>query len=190
MGIDAHAQLQLSNATLAFNTASNDGSPQGGNLYIYPSGAGVTVMNSIIAGGTADNGSENCFGASGQLASQGYNLENRNQCAFTAPGDRISTPAKLGSLKNNGGSTNTVALLSGSPAINHGNPSGCTDPSSNPPAAITTDQRGVHRPQGKRCDIGAFEFRTPRLAGQPPGKPHRVHGVAQGRLVIDGRLAG
>ncbi|HEY9741316.1 MAG TPA: choice-of-anchor Q domain-containing protein, partial [Coleofasciculaceae cyanobacterium] len=55
----------------------------------------------------------------------------------------------LGSLANNGGSgsTQTLALLAGSPAINAGNNSVCPK----------TDQRGVARPQGGVCDIGAFE---------------------------------
>ncbi len=56
----------------------------------------------------------------------------------------------LGPLQNNGGPTQTHALLPGSPAINTGSPD-C------PPPA--TDQRGVARPQGARCDIGAFELR-------------------------------
>jgi hypothetical protein len=55
---------------------------------------------------------------------------------------------KLGALANNGGTTQTMALLTGSPAINAGNNTGCP----------TTDQRGIARPQGGVCDIGAFEF--------------------------------
>jgi CSLREA domain-containing protein len=166
MGADAFAQLTLANATVARNTAT--GQPaQGGNIYLVNSNAGVTVKNSVIADGTADSGSENCFGASGQLSSQGYNVEDRNECALNGTGDRVLASAKLGPLKNNGGSTNTVALLTGSPAINHGDPSGCTDPTTTPNVKIPTDQRGFHRPQGKRCDSGAFEFRMPVLKGLP-----------------------
>jgi uncharacterized repeat protein (TIGR01451 family) len=54
------------------------------------------------------------------------------------------------SLADNGGSTPTLALLSGSPAIDTGTCSG----------APSTDQRGVARPQGSTCDIGAYEAST------------------------------
>ncbi|MFT3894170.1 MAG: M4 family metallopeptidase [Anaerolineales bacterium] len=53
----------------------------------------------------------------------------------------------MGNLLGNGGATLTHALLTGSPAIDAGDPATCA----------TTDQRGVARPQGAACDIGAFE---------------------------------
>ncbi|MCL4300803.1 MAG: Ig-like domain repeat protein [Anaerolineae bacterium] len=65
-------------------------------------------------------------------------------CSPTFSGDPF-----LGPLANNGGSTPTHALLPGSPAINAGNNTSC----------LTTDQRGIARPQQGQCDIGAFESR-------------------------------
>ena len=67
----------------------------------------------------------------------------------TCGAGNLSTDPKLAPLANNGGSTETMALMLGvgSSAIDTGINSGC-------PA---TDQRGVTRPQGVRCDIGAFE---------------------------------
>jgi len=69
---------------------------------------------------------------------------------------------KLGPLVDNGGPTKTHALLFGSPAIDAGNPQGCTDPQG---AILATDQRGYARAAGiiigsgsPRCDIGAYEF--------------------------------
>jgi hypothetical protein len=59
-----------------------------------------------------------------------------------------TTDPLLGALGNYGGFTQTIPLLTGSSAINTGGDSVC-------PA---TDQRGVARPQGTHCDIGAFEF--------------------------------
>ena len=59
----------------------------------------------------------------------------------------ITTDPKLGTLGNYGGSTQTIPLLAGSSAIDAGNDATC-------PA---TDQRGVGRPQGAHCDIGAYE---------------------------------
>lgn len=60
----------------------------------------------------------------------------------------------LGPLHDNGGPTFTLALLPGSPAIDHIPADDCTDVDGN---AVTIDQRGVSRPQGPSCDIGAFE---------------------------------
>jgi hypothetical protein len=60
-------------------------------------------------------------------------------------------------LQNNGGPTQTQALLSGSPAIDAGNPSGCTDGQGH---LLKTDQRGMPRRNPEDtggCDIGAYE---------------------------------
>jgi hypothetical protein len=54
-------------------------------------------------------------------------------------------------LQDNGGFTQTMALGVGSPAIDAGNDATCAD----------TDQRGVARPQGSYCDIGAYEVEFP-----------------------------
>lgn len=59
-----------------------------------------------------------------------------------------STDPQLGSLADNGGPTQTMALSVGSPAIDAGTNTGCP----------TTDQRGRSRPAGAACDLGAYEF--------------------------------
>jgi hypothetical protein len=63
----------------------------------------------------------------------------------------LSGDPKLGALADNGGPTQTHALLGGSPAINAGDDVICP----------TTDQRGIVRPQGEHCDIGAYEYEGP-----------------------------
>jgi hypothetical protein len=83
------------------------------------------------------------------LDSLGYNLTDDDSCGFTEPTDLIVADAMLGPLQDNGGPTETHDLLPGSPAIDAGSPD-C------PPPA--TDQRGVARPQGAACDIGAVEY--------------------------------
>src|SRR5205085_12129233 len=97
----------------------------------------------------------------GSIASGGYNLLGDNSgCSFTAAsGDQVGTSGspinpQLGPLANNGGPTQTHALVGGSPAIDAGNPAGCTDQNN---VAVTTDQRGAGFPRvfGPRCDIGA-----------------------------------
>jgi hypothetical protein len=54
----------------------------------------------------------------------------------------------LTDLQDNGGLTYTHALTAGSPAIDTGDDASC----------LATDQRGVTRPQGAHCDIGAYEY--------------------------------
>lgn len=102
----------------------------------------VSATNTIIAG----NAPEDCREA---IGTGGHNIDGGNFCGFTGAGDQQSTNAKLGALANNGGPTDTLALLSGSPAIDRADNSKC-------PA---TDQRGVKRPQPNfgTCDVGAFE---------------------------------
>jgi LPXTG-site transpeptidase (sortase) family protein len=59
----------------------------------------------------------------------------------------------LASLAQNGGLTQTMALTAGSPAIDAGDTTVCAD------AAVgNKDQRGVTRPQGAGCDLGAYEY--------------------------------
>ncbi len=77
----------------------------------------------------------------------------------------------LGPLANNGGPTQTHALLAGSPAIDAGNPA---TPGSGGNACEATDQRGYARPAGLACDIGAYEF----------GAPPPVGGIAE--FAVDG----
>ena len=145
--------LTIRNSTIVGNIADVGFTTGGGNISI--NGNSTILENTIIAGGSGPPGTENCVvDTFGNYVSQGHNLESpTNQCNLTGPGDlpSVANPM-LGSLANNGGPTQTHALLPGSPAIDAGGPNG--------PA---TDQRGVARPQGAACDIGAFE-----LASTPP----------------------
>jgi hypothetical protein len=102
------------------------------------------VTGTIVASGT---GGRDCAGTLGE--DQGYNLDGDDSCGFTRATDITNTDPLLGPLANNGGPTQTMALLPGSPAIDKGGTAanGC----------LATDQRGVTRPQGPACDIGAFE---------------------------------
>jgi hypothetical protein len=105
------------------------------------------VTGSIIA---ASAPGPNCAGAAPH-ESAGYNLDTGVSCAFAKPTDLTAADPQLGPLAANGGPTPTRAPAGGSPAIDHGGTraTGC-------PA---TDQRGVSRPQGPACDIGAVEVR-------------------------------
>lgn len=109
----------------------------------------------------AHNEDANCTNNGGTLTSEGYNLEFGDTCVFTTTGDITDTNPLLGPLADNGGpstgsgqATLTHALLESSPAVDNGAISGYP----------ITDQRGVPRPQGGRCDIGAHEHGEPALA--------------------------
>ncbi len=115
-------------------------------------GAGIAIHAPIDAVNTivANNAGGDCLHAVENMTTLGHNLDSDSSCAFSDPTDLHGDP-KLGPLQDNGGPTPTMALLPGSPAIDAGDPSSC-------PAV---DQRGITRPQGARCDIGAFELVNP-----------------------------
>ena len=127
------------NSTISHNTST--GSP-GDKAIVVSGGATLNFKNSIVS-----NGSGNCRVPYGTITSQGNNLESGVSCNFIAAGDLTNTDPLLGSLADNGGLTQTRALLTGSPAINAGTNTGCP----------SIDQRGYTRPQGTSCDMGAYE---------------------------------
>jgi CSLREA domain-containing protein len=135
--------LSLVNTTIAYNA-------RGGVMVWEPTSSytpTAVVKNSIIAF-NAGGPWQNCIG-SGLVTSGGNNLSDDTSCAswLTASGDLNAVDPLLSPLRDNGGPTPTHGLQIGSPAVNAGTNVGC-------PA---TDQRGFTRPQGPRCDIGAFE---------------------------------
>ena len=142
-GISNAGTLVLNNVTISGNSASSGGG--------ISNAKATTVQNSIVAN-SPDGG--NC---SGVMTSHGHNLSSDGTCNFNSPGDLDNHDPLLGSLQNNGGPTETMALLPGSPAIDSGNPSGCTDGQGH---LLKTDQRGMPRPDREDsfgCDMGAYE---------------------------------
>jgi CSLREA domain-containing protein len=158
--------IRISNCTLAGNGVlpglpHNVRAHAGGAIYYTEK---FTIKNSLVTGNYSgsrsfkdssitNRSSDNCAGLNPN--SEGYNIDSDGTCGLKAIGDRSNINRKLGQLKKNGGTTFTHALKSGNPAIDSGNPAGCTDHDG---AAILTDQRGHNRPSSARCDIGAFEF--------------------------------
>lgn len=148
----------LTNSTIAGNT----GQFRAGGIR-NTSDSTVRAKNTIIALNTSPTGPD----VDGALTSQGFNLIGNNSGATIAPAiasDQIGTAGSpidplLGSLQDNGGPTFTLALLSGSTAIDKGHASG---------SYTYTDQRDFPRPTdqsnvvnvsgGDGSDIGAFEF--------------------------------
>lgn len=155
--------VTLNAVTVTGNTADSDGNGLGSFGGVHSDFVVLTVENSLVAGNTDGSpGAEapDC-GGSGSMVSGGNNLiGNGTGCGFMAQGsDQVGSGGapmdpKLGPLADNGGPTMTHALLAGSPAIDAGGPD-----------CPATDQRGLPRPQGAGCDIGAYELTL--CAGTP-----------------------
>jgi len=143
-------RVTINNATLSGNTAAGY---KGGGIFVTK-GATVILQNSIVASSSTAG---NCYGT---LTSHGYNLSSDYTCNFHGSGDRNNIAARLGTLGSYGGPTQTIPLLSGGPAVDAGNPSGCTDGQGH---LLKTDQRGQPRPDKEDqpdklgCDMGAYE---------------------------------
>jgi CSLREA domain-containing protein len=152
-GIINVGTMNLNNVTITNNTSDEATSGRAGG--ISGNGGTLNLRNTIVAGNlNTAGGSTDCAGT---LNSQGHNLiQSITGCTVTGTmtGNRIGASARLGPLANNGGLTRTHALNIDSPAREAGSPE---VPGSSDTACRTTDQRNVSRPQGTRCDIGAFE---------------------------------
>ncbi len=132
-GISNSGWLTLSNVTVTANSAGD-----GAGVY---NGEAVTLHGALVA----TNAGADCAGSATPF-SLGQNLDGDGTCALRAPGDQSAADPLLGRLADNGGTTDTHLPAVNSPAVDTG--AGC-------PAF---DQRGVRRPQGPRCDIGAVEL--------------------------------
>lgn len=132
--------VTATNITLAMNTPGID---------LYKMGQ-LTLQNSIIS----NPGQNNCLTSVDypEINSLGNNLSDDASCLGLNQPTDIIADALLAPLANNGGGTLTHALLPGSPAFDAGNAAACAGPLVN-----GVDQRGVPRPLGAACDMGAHE---------------------------------
>jgi hypothetical protein len=107
----------------------------------YRSDNNAAFVNSIVANSSYFDCTS--FG----IPAQGTNLDSDGSCSFTGRGHLHEVDPQLEPLTDNGGSTPTHRLREGSPAIDSALDFWCT----------AVDQRGVSRPIGGGCDIGAYE---------------------------------
>lgn len=129
---------------LQFSTIAGNSAATGGGVWWQGAlPTSVTLDNTIVANNTGGN----CGGSA--ITGGGGNLSYPDN---TCPGT-VADP-KLGPFANNGGPTKTMALLSGSPAIDAA-----------PACQTNVDQRGIARPQGPACDAGAYEKSPISFAG-------------------------
>ena len=171
--------LTVTNSTITGNAAGGPGSNGDGGGIEGSSGSTALIASSTITGNEAFNGlgsgagidspgvtvrssivadnrsyetdlsaaySDNCASTA---TSQGHNLSNDSTCGLTGTADHRGVPVPLGPLADNGGPTDTQAPAPGTIAVDGG--AGC-------PAE---DQRGVSRPRGSACDVGAYEVAPP-----------------------------
>ncbi len=137
----ANGSADIGNSTLSGNRAE----VHGGSIY----GGTFDIGNSILNGGSP----ENIYDAT--VTSHGYNVcSDDGGGLLNGPGDQINTEPLLGPLQDNGGPTFTHELLTGSPAIDAG------DPNFTPPPYY--DQRGPDfwRVRNGRIDVGSFEVQA------------------------------
>ena len=178
-GIENDGTLIVTDSTIADNQVASGGT--GGGIDNSFDHSQMTLNNSLIALNTAGTGgTASASDIAGTVAAGAYNLigtggsgglingVNGNQVGVADPG--------LGTLANNGGPTQTIALLPGSPAIDAGSNALAVEPTTRQP--LTTDQRGTgfSRIVNDTVDIGAFEFQPSPTAAthlavtvQPPG---------------------
>ncbi len=134
-GIHSFSTLTVSNSTF-----SGNGANRGGGIYRYTGGT-VTLKNTIVANSPVGGNCNN------NITDGGGNLSYPDT---TCPG--INGDPLLGPLQNNVGPTETMQLGPGSAAIDAGNDAICAAAPVN-----NLDQRGIARPWGTHCDIGAVE---------------------------------
>jgi hypothetical protein len=141
-GAGTSATLTILDSTIAGNSA-----PYAGGVSSWANSGTVTTTygNTIFAG----NSNGNVPYQSGTLTSLGHNLSSDGTGNLTAVGDWSNTAALLAPLGNYGGTTQTMALLTGSPALGAGTPI----------AGISSDERGL--PQPATPDIGAYQSQPP-----------------------------
>ncbi len=144
-------EVSVIDSTIAFNT----GEETGAGLLVEDGTADIagSIFDRNDRNNDGTESLENCATvAPGKISSLGYNLESGTECGFKSTGDVQDGDPEFSSDEpaENGGNTDTLALEPASPAIDA------------IPTSFRfcegTDQRGISRPQGGGCDIGAVEM--------------------------------
>ena len=169
-GCGGTATVAINNSTISGNTASANG---GGLINMQLEGtAAINISHSIVSGNTAPAGREIFNFGGGTVTANDYNLFGYNGDAggFTpggtdiVPGAGVQVGDILDDLADNGGPTETHALVADSPAI---------DVVPNAQCNVAADQRGETRPHpsGGNCDVGAFELQDGAADADGDGVP-------------------
>ena len=196
-GIYTFGSLRVTNSTFSGNSATVGGGIQHQSTTMLVSSStfvdnsaseGGGIWNSGFVGlkGTllANSPSSDCFNEQfASLNASGANLDTDGTCGAAAGGSHFTQVTRaqldLGPLALNApGSTRTHALRPDSVAIDAADD--CSDFEDN---TVTTDQRGVARPQGANCDIGAYERSEFQGFFPPVANPPHVNVAKAGRAI-------
>lgn len=139
MNVDSDPSFN--NVTFSGNNSLNGSGTAGGDAIRNTVNSNPVITNSILWGDIDDEINSDGTGST----TISYSVV---EGGFVGGTNIITTDPLLTALADNGGFTQTMAVVTGSSAINAGNNGTCAP----------TDQRGVNRPQGSSCDIGAYEF--------------------------------
>jgi len=175
-GNDSHLGVIYNNssATVVNCTFAGNSTWRGGGIYNEGS---LTLRNTLLADNTAlAAGGHEDFQNKGSVTAV-RNLVEHSDGYTPGPGDITGEQPdlRLGTFDFHGGATKTYALLPGSVAIDAGS---CA-------SAVSPDQRGISRPQGAGCDIGAFEARFVVTLGGNSVDENEPPGTAVGTLGTD-----
>lgn len=189
-GIENSNSLDVVNSTLVANSAAS----QGGGIYNHTGAAAQALHVTLVANNTLITGGGNLenlgsfsigysiiingsiLNCQGAFTSLGYNMDSGTDCGLLSADDTQNEEPGLTPLQDNGGPTFTMAPLTGNvfdriPAA----------------ACLPTDQRGLTRPQGGRCDIGAIErYTSPPLFSAANPMPWPMLGRLAGRPGLSG----
>jgi hypothetical protein len=190
---DANGPVEFTNSTISGNNNTGTGSAGGGGARLSPFGNPTTLTNVTFANNTANatagpgadldqefgtatvqntifaspmaclDGDGGGTNAKILSATPGNNIDSGTSCGFgTSDGNQESTNPLLNALTVNApGTTATHSLQATSPAVDMAD-AGCG-------GSLATDQRGVTRPQGTACDVGAYELRYWMLTAAKSG---------------------
>ncbi|CAN5792270.1 hypothetical protein BH20ACI4_BH20ACI4_28790 [soil metagenome] len=177
------SSMIITNSTFSGNTSTNNG----GGIHRGTTNVNFFIRNSIVAGNNGTAASPDVTNSTGGLDSQGNNIiGNVGTSTGWEMSDLLNTNPMLGMLADNGGFGMTFLPMSGSPAIDAGQ--NCvldlSCASNNPPQAVTTDQRGVARPQGAAVDIGAVEVASMQTNATVSGKVLSPEGYAVSGVLV------
>lgn len=138
--------IAIESSTITDNSADSQG---GGVWHEGDPAIESSFLSTIISGNFAAGVPSDCdTDGVGLFVSRGFNLDGTGTCGLDQATDLPGADPMLGPLADNGGPTQTHALLEGSFALDAGWPN---------PFVSVIDQRSVARPQGGAADIGAFE---------------------------------
>jgi hypothetical protein len=141
--------VTIYDSTIAENSAASNG----GGICRSSSGGAIALDNTIIAGNTGNVTSPDIRGV---VTADYCLIQNLAGASITGANNIVNRDPLLDQLRDNGGPTETMALLGGSPCIDSGN-------NDLIPSGATTDQRGYARILSGTVDMGAYEYLNPLL---------------------------